>query len=105
MQLVLTRYCFESIITDQGRNNHFSRAPKAPGVLVGAEVSVGRLRRAVELETSTHCPLLLIRTTNMKREAFVMRIAWAFASIVVLLALMTFLLVVAGYAGSRFALP
>jgi hypothetical protein len=40
----------------------------------------------------------------MKLEAFAMRIAWAFASIVVLLVIVSLLLVVAGYAGSRLAL-
>jgi hypothetical protein len=46
----------------------------------------------------------LIRPNNMKLEAFAMRIAWAFASIVVLLVIVSLLLVVAGYAGSRLAL-
>jgi hypothetical protein len=46
----------------------------------------------------------LIRTNNMKLEAFAIRIAWAFASIVVLLVIVSLLLVVAGYAGSRLAL-
>jgi hypothetical protein len=45
-----------------------------------------------------------IRTNNMRLEALVMRIAWAFASIVVLLVIVSLLLVVAGYAGSRLAL-
>jgi hypothetical protein len=40
----------------------------------------------------------------MKLEAFAMGIAWAFASIVVLLVIVSLLLVVAGYAGSRLAL-
>ena len=46
----------------------------------------------------------LTRTNNMKLEAFAIRIAWAFASIVVLLVVLSLLLVVAGYAGSRLAL-
>jgi hypothetical protein len=46
----------------------------------------------------------LIRTNNMKLEAFAMRMAWAFASIVVLLVIVSLLLVVAGYAGSRLPL-
>jgi len=46
----------------------------------------------------------LIHTNNVKLEAFAMRIAWAFASIVVLLVIVSFLLAVAGYAGSRLAL-
>jgi hypothetical protein len=46
----------------------------------------------------------LIRTNNMKLEAFARRFAWAFASIVVLLVIVSLLLVVAGYAGSRLAL-
>jgi hypothetical protein len=46
----------------------------------------------------------LIRTNNMKLEAFAMRFAWAFVSIVVLLVIVSLLLVVAGYAGSRLAL-
>lgn len=46
----------------------------------------------------------LIRTSNAKLEAFTMSIAWAFASIVALLVIVTLLLVVAGYAGTRFAL-
>ena len=46
----------------------------------------------------------LLRTNNVKFEAFAMRIAWAFASIVVLLVLVSLLLVVAGYAGSSLAL-
>jgi len=46
----------------------------------------------------------LVRTNNVKFEAFAMRIAWAFASIVVLLVVVSLLLVVAGYAGSSLAL-
>jgi hypothetical protein len=46
----------------------------------------------------------LILTNNLKLEAFVKRIAWAFAFIVVLLVVVTLLLVAAGYAGSRLAL-
>jgi hypothetical protein len=42
----------------------------------------------------------LIRTNDMKLEAFAIRIAWAFASVVVLLVIVSLLLVVAGYAGS-----
>jgi len=46
----------------------------------------------------------LVRTNNVKFEAFAMRIALAFASIVVLLVVVSLLLVVAGYAGSSLAL-
>jgi hypothetical protein len=46
----------------------------------------------------------LIHTNNVKFEAFAMRIALAFASIVVLLVVVSLLLVVAGYAGSSLAL-
>ena len=46
----------------------------------------------------------LIRTNNRKLEAFAIKVAWAFASIVVLLVIMSLLLVVAGFAGSRVTL-
>jgi len=46
----------------------------------------------------------LIRTDDMKLQAFAMRIALAFASIVVLLVVVSLLLVVAGYAGLSLAL-
>ncbi len=46
----------------------------------------------------------LIRTNKVKLEAFAIRIASAFASIVGLLVIVSFLIVVAGYAGSRLAL-
>ena len=46
----------------------------------------------------------LIRTNNRKLEAFAIKVAWAFASIVVLLVIMSLLLVVAGFAGSRLTL-
>jgi hypothetical protein len=46
----------------------------------------------------------LIRTNNVKFEEFAMRIALAFASIVVLLVVVSLLLVVAGYAASSLAL-
>ena len=46
----------------------------------------------------------LIRTNNRKLEAFAITVAWAFASIVVLLVIMSLLLVVAGFAGSRLTL-
>ena len=45
----------------------------------------------------------LIRTHNMRLETFVIRIAWAFGSIFVLLVVVTLLLVAADYAGSRLA--
>ena len=45
----------------------------------------------------------LIRTHNIRLEAFVIRIAWAFGSIVVLLVVVTLLLVAADYAGPRLA--
>lgn len=46
----------------------------------------------------------LMRANKTKLEAFARRIAWAFASIVALLVIVSLLLVVAGYAGTRFAL-
>jgi hypothetical protein len=46
----------------------------------------------------------LIRRKNMKLETFAMRIAWAFASIVVLLVVVSLFMVVAGYAGSKLPL-
>jgi hypothetical protein len=46
----------------------------------------------------------LIRPNNMKLEAFAIKIGWAFASIVFLLVIMSLLLVVAGFAGSRLTL-
>ncbi|HEX4786358.1 MAG TPA: hypothetical protein VH350_18605 [Candidatus Sulfotelmatobacter sp.] len=45
-----------------------------------------------------------IHTNNRKLEAFAIKIAWAFASIVVLLVIVSLLLVVAGFAGSRLTL-
>src|SRR6202795_1311048 len=44
-----------------------------------------------------------MRTNNMKLEAFTLRLAWGFASIVVLLIVVGLLLLVAGLAGSSFA--
>src|SRR5579863_7565531 len=44
-----------------------------------------------------------MRTNNMQLEAFTVRIAWGFASIVVLLLAVGFLLLVVGLAGSSFA--
>jgi hypothetical protein len=44
-----------------------------------------------------------IQTNNMKLEAFAIKIAWAFASIVVLLVTVSLLLVVGGFAGSSLA--
>jgi hypothetical protein len=46
----------------------------------------------------------LIRTSNMWLEAFSIGVASAFASIVVLLLIVSLLLLIAGYAGSRLAL-
>jgi hypothetical protein len=46
----------------------------------------------------------LIRTSNMWLEAFAIGVASAFASIVVLLLIVSLLLLIAGYAGSRLAL-
>jgi hypothetical protein len=46
----------------------------------------------------------LICTSNMRLEAFAMGFASAFASIVVLLVIVSLLLLIAGYAGSRLAL-
>jgi hypothetical protein len=40
---------------------------------------------------------------NVKLAAFTVKLAWAFASAVLLLVVVSFLLVVAGYAGSVFA--
>jgi Protein of unknown function (DUF2950) len=45
----------------------------------------------------------LMRTNNMKLETFTVRLAWGFASTVVLLLLVGLLLLVAGLAGSSFA--
>lgn len=45
----------------------------------------------------------LIGPNNVKLEAFTVKLAWAFASAVLLLVVVSFLLVVAGYAGSIFA--
>ena len=44
-----------------------------------------------------------MRTNNMKLEAFTLRLAWGFASIVLLLMAVGLLLLVAGLAGSSFA--
>jgi hypothetical protein len=44
----------------------------------------------------------LMRPNGMKLEAFTVRLAWAFASAVLLLTAVSLLLVVAGYAGSAF---
>ena len=44
-----------------------------------------------------------MRTNNMKLEAFMVRVAWGFASSVLLLLLVGLLLLVAGFAGSSFA--
>ncbi|MGC2260676.1 MAG: DUF2950 family protein [Candidatus Sulfotelmatobacter sp.] len=44
-----------------------------------------------------------MRTSNMKLEAFMVRVAWGFASSVLLLLLVGLLLLVAGFAGSSFA--
>ena len=40
---------------------------------------------------------------NVKLEAFTVKLAWAFASAVLLMVVVSFLLVVAGYAGSTFS--
>ena len=45
----------------------------------------------------------LMRTNNMKLEAFTVRVAWGFASTVLLLLVVGVLLLVAGLAGSSFA--
>ena len=44
-----------------------------------------------------------MRTDNMKLEAFTVRVAWGFASTVLLLLVVGLLLLVAGFAGSSFA--
>jgi hypothetical protein len=44
----------------------------------------------------------LLRPNSVKLEAFTVRLAWAFASAVLLLTVVSLLLVVAGYAGSAF---
>ena len=44
----------------------------------------------------------LKRPNSVKLEAFTVRLAWAFASAVLLLTAVSLLLVVAGYAGSAF---
>ena len=45
----------------------------------------------------------LMRPNNVKLEAFTLRLAWGFASTVLLLMVVSLLLVVAGYSGSIFA--
>jgi hypothetical protein len=45
----------------------------------------------------------LMRTKNMQLEAFTVRVAWGFASTVLLLLAVGLLLLVAGLAGSSFA--
>ena len=45
----------------------------------------------------------LMGPNNVKLEAFTLKLAWAFASAVILMAVVSFLLVVAGYAGSTFS--
>jgi hypothetical protein len=44
----------------------------------------------------------LMRPNSVKLEAFTVRLAWAFASAVLLLTVVSLLLVMAGYAGSAF---
>ena len=44
----------------------------------------------------------LMRPNSVKLEAFTVRLAWAFASALLLLTAVSLLLVVAGYAGSAF---
>ena len=46
---------------------------------------------------------ILMRPNNVKLEAFPVRVAWGFASAVLLLIVLSLMLVVAGYAGSIFA--
>jgi hypothetical protein len=56
------------------------------------------------LEGATHdMEKKLMRPNNEKLEAFSVRLAWAFASAILLLLLVSLLLLVAGYAGSTFA--
>jgi hypothetical protein len=43
-----------------------------------------------------------MRPNSVKLEAFTVRLAWGFVSTVLLLLVITALMVVAGYAGSRF---
>ena len=43
-----------------------------------------------------------MRPNSVKLEAFTVRLAWGFVSAVLLLLVVTVLMVVAGYAGSRF---
>jgi hypothetical protein len=44
----------------------------------------------------------LVRPSSVKLETFTVRLAWGFVSAVFLLLVVTVLMVVAGYAGSRF---
>jgi hypothetical protein len=44
----------------------------------------------------------LMRPNSVQLEAFTVRLAWGFVSVVLLLLVVTVLMVVAGYAGSRF---
>jgi hypothetical protein len=46
---------------------------------------------------------ILLRPNNVMLEAFTVRLAWGFASAVLLLIALSLMLVVAGYAGSMFA--
>jgi hypothetical protein len=56
------------------------------------------------MEDATHdIEKKLTRPNSVKLEAFSVRLAWAFASAVLLLLLMSLLMLVAGYAGSTFA--
>jgi hypothetical protein len=45
----------------------------------------------------------LMRPNSVRLEAFTVRLAWGFVSAVFLLLVMSLLMAVAGYAGSRFA--
>ena len=45
----------------------------------------------------------LMGPNNVKLEAFTVKLAWAFASAILVLVVVSFLLVVAGYAGPIFA--
>jgi hypothetical protein len=56
------------------------------------------------MERATHdIERKLTRPNSVKLEAFSVRLAWTFASAVLLLLLVSLLLVVAGYAGSAFS--
>lgn len=55
------------------------------------------------VERVAHDVETLTRPNNIKLDAFIVKLAWAFASAVLVLVVVGLVLVVAGYAGSIFA--